>query len=542
MSRPRFSRRTFPLVLMALALAMSVRAQETTPSEDLALQAYRKGEVERAVALYTTALSETADANHRARIQVQIAWNLFSIGRLDEVRTHLRAALVEDPSLSLLSDYYTPEFLEIFESSRRSNLEHGGGTPPPDLEVTIAAVNDRIAAGADLEGALADVDRLLAAYPRDGRLLPLKAQLLTLLGRTEEANALSAAHAGAEGALYADAVSATDLVLRANRLLEQGDATTALQLTRQAVTLSPNNYMALELMAEAAQRVADWKSAEYALKTALALQPDNIDLKLRLGETFVATFEASAARDIFKSLTEKFPHSDRAWASLGLLEARLGNHDRALDALGRAIAENALLPEVQLAHGELLLLKGEVDGALRSFEAAANLLRTDPQLEARRGQALLAKGRSAEALPRLRAAVAGGFEKPDVQRALALALALEGLHAESERVIAAVEQDAAGDRELVTGFLALERRDYAAAERTLAVLAESRRDVATMVNLLAAAVYPQARYAEAVRLLERAHGLAPQTGIVADNLAKARAALAAEQLGAVARLTRALPE
>lgn len=524
---------------MVLALAMAIAAQETTPSEDLALQAYRKGEVERAVELYTTALSETADANHRARIQVQIAWNLFSIGRLDDVRTHLRAALVEEPSLSLLSDYYTPEFLEIFEASRRAGLEHGGGAPPPDLESTIVAVNDRIAGGADLEGALADIDRLLAAYPRDGRLLPLKAQLLNLLGRTEEANALGA---GTEGALYADAVSATDLVLRANRLLEQGDATTALQLTRQAVTLSPNNYMALELMAEAAQRVADWKSAEYALKTALALQPDNIDLKLRLGETFIATFEASAARDIFKALTEKFPHSDRAWASLGLLEARLGNHDRALDALGRAIAENALLPEVQLAHGELLLLKGDVEGALRSFEAAANLLRSDPQLEARRGQALLAKARSAEALPHLRAAVAGGFEKPDVQRALALALALEGLHAESERVIAAVEPDAAGDRELVFGFLALARRDFAGAEKTLRALAESRPGAAAMVNLLAAAVYPQVRYADAVSLLERAYALTPQAAVVADNLAKARAALAAEQLGAAARVTRAPPQ
>ncbi len=125
--------------------------------------------------------------------------------------------------------------------------------------------------------------------------------------------------------------------------------------------MSPTNYMALELMAEAAQQVADWKSAEYALKSALSLQPDNIDLKLRLGEVYLATFEASAARDIFKSLTEQFPNSDRPWASLGLLEARLGNFDRALEALARAIHENSLLPEVQLANGELLLMRGDVD-------------------------------------------------------------------------------------------------------------------------------------------------------------------------------------
>ena len=67
-----------------------------------------------AVELYTAALAETDDPAHRARIQVQIAWNLFTMGRPDEVLTHFRIALTEQPNLSLPADYYTPEFLEIF--------------------------------------------------------------------------------------------------------------------------------------------------------------------------------------------------------------------------------------------------------------------------------------------------------------------------------------------------------------------------------------------------------------------------------------------
>ena len=136
--------------------------------------------------------------------------------------------------------------------------------------------------------------------------------------------------------------SVPDLILRANRLLEAGDATTALQLVRQAVQRQPNNPFTLELMAEAAQQTADWQATEFALKSALGLQPDNIGLKLRLGEVYLATFEASAARDLFKELTERYPSSDRAWASLGLLEARLHNNERALDSLGRALAEPSL--------------------------------------------------------------------------------------------------------------------------------------------------------------------------------------------------------
>jgi tetratricopeptide (TPR) repeat protein len=533
------------VLLSTLLIPFVVSAQETTPSEELALEAYRQGASERAVELYTAALSETEDAGHRARIQVQIAWNLFTMGRPDEVRTHFRIALTEEPNLSLPTDYYTPEFLEIFEQARRSNYEGaaGDGAPAPDLEVTITSINERIASEADLEGALADVDRLMQAYPRDWRLIPLKAQILNLLGRTDEAAALARVRNGTiDSQIYDDSVSATDLVLRANRLLEQGDATTALQLSRQAVKLSPTNYMALELMAEAAQRVADWKSAEYALKSALSLQPDNIDLKLRLGEVYLATFEASAARDVFKALTEQYPNSDRPWASLGLLEARLGNTDRALEALARAIHENSLLPEVQLANGELLLLRGDVAGALVSLEAAANLLRNDAQVEARLGQAMLASGRAKEALAHLRTAVEGGFDKPDVQRSLALALALNGMFAESRRVIDATEADPSGDRDVVLGFLELQRGNFAGAEQTFAEIAEARPGDPATVNILAATIYPQERYDESVDLLERAHQIDPESEIISSNLAKAKAAAAAEDLAANARDVRPQPQ
>jgi len=96
-------------------------AQSATPSEESALQAYRAGEIDRAVDLYTKALSETDDPNHRARLQVQIAWNLFFLGRSEEVKTHLRAALLEDPNLALDDAYYNQEFLDLFERARRTN-------------------------------------------------------------------------------------------------------------------------------------------------------------------------------------------------------------------------------------------------------------------------------------------------------------------------------------------------------------------------------------------------------------------------------------
>jgi tetratricopeptide (TPR) repeat protein len=532
------------VVVLLLLVVPSVAAQEATPSEEAGNEAYRQGSFGDAVELFTKALSETDDPNHRARLQVQIAWTLFALGQEAQVATHLGAALVEDPALALDDSYYSQDFLDLFKSVQRRAFESSGqdGTPAPDLEATIASVNDRIASNTDLEGALVDVDRLLGAYPRDGRLIPIKVQILNLLGRQEEANNLTISRGvGTDSAGYETGFSVPDLILRANRLLEEGDATTALQLVRQAVQRQPNNPFALELMAEAAQQTADWQSAEFALKSALGLQPDNIGLKLRLGEVYLATYEASAARDIFKELTEEYPTSDRAWASLGLLEARLHNNERALASLSRALSENPMLPEVQLAKGELLLIEGDFDGAVTALEAAEKLIPNDAQLEARLGQALLAKGRSEEALGHLRAAMEGGFDAPDVQRSLALALALNEMYSESRRTLAEATSDAGGDHAVVVGYLELKRELYTEAEETLTAIANARPNDPASVNLLSAAIYPQGRFDEAVALLSRAHELDPTLEIVEKNLVTAEAARAAEILGANARPVRAIP-
>ena len=519
-------------LLLAVLAAGAAFAQQATPSEELALQAYREGSFSRAVQLYTRALSETDDPGHRAQLHVSIAWTLFALGRQGEVDTHLRAALVEDPELSLVPDYYTKEFIELFDTTKariRSAALDSGTAPPPDLEATLAAVNARLESGRDLEGALADVEKLLVAYPADGRLLPLRAELLRLLGRDDEAQAILQAY-GPGAAVPVASLSIPDLILRANRLLDEGDADAAFGLLREAVSRQPTNVAALELMAEAAVRTGRWQDAEFALKSALGLQPDNLNLQLRLGGVYLAKNDTSAARDVFRELTERYPHSDRAWASLGLLDAQLGNTDRALLELAQALEENPLLPEVQLGYGELLLTQGRAAEALAAFQAAKNLLPDDPQLEARTGQALLAAGRSGDVGAHLRAAIDGGFRPCDVQRSWVLNLIGNGDHAEAARALADIPGDPRRDRDIVQGVLLLEQGALAESEAVLRRAAELRASDAALLNLLAAAIYEQQRYGEAVDILRRAADLQPGNEAIARNLERAEAARAAELL------------
>ncbi len=538
-------RMTAVFVCITLSIVGLVSAQETTPSEEAAVQAYRQGSFSQAVTLYTKALSETEDAEHRARLHINISWTLFALGRTDEVNTHLHAALVEFPALSLIRDYYTEEFMEFFERARRRVIDGDidSGPPAPDLEATLAAVDSRIAQESDLEGALADIDRLLPAYPLDGRLIPLKVQLLTMLGRTEEAQNL--AQGRTDGLLGPGAIGAIpipDLILRANRMLEQGDSETALELLKSAISRQPSNVAALELMAEAAQQEQRWQEAEFALKSALGLQPENIGLNLRLGEVYLSKGDASAARDVFRQLTQQFPQSDRAWAALGLLDANLGNLDQAEDELARALEENPLLAEVQLAFGELVLRRGDSERALQAFSAAANLLREDPAVQARTGQALLGLGRYHEAEPLLRRSIEQGFNGADVQRALVLCQLQQGNLLEGERLLDRVGPGSQGDGDILQSMLLLERGQADQALTLMEPLTRERSGEPMVLNLLAGILYRLERYQDAVDVLTQANEMAPDDTVIENNLSHAGAALAAVELQTQAQPTKAIAD
>jgi tetratricopeptide (TPR) repeat protein len=212
-----------------------------------------------------------------------------------------------------------------------------------------------------------------------------------------------------------------------------------------------------------------------------------------------------------------------------------------LSHLDRAIEENPLLPEVQLARGELLLAAGAPKAAYTALEAAANLLHDDAQLEGRLGQALLAIERSEDALTHLRAAVAGGFTPDDIERALALALALNGKLAESERVLSQAGIADNQDSEVIRGLIRFERKTYAAAEEILRPVVTARANEPGILNLFSAVLYNQTRYQEAIGYLEDAEEIDPTAERIVVNLSVARAARAAELLAKNATTVKAAP-
>ncbi len=528
------------VVFLLLSTALPARADETTASEKAGQLAYREGRFAAAVQLYTAALAETTDSAHRAKLHVKIAWTDFALGKEHEAATHLKAALVENPGLTLVSDYYTSEFMDLFQAARKELADAqqtAVSAPAPDLEATLAGIQQKVGVGEDLEAALADLDRLIAVYPTDSRLIPLRRELLQKLGRspdeplnlpTATSNQPPLPPPSQASALERESVS--DLILQANNMLQSHQVEQALPLLREAVDRQPSNVAALDLLAEAAQSAARWEEAKFALKSALTYQKDNIELSLRLGEVYLAMGDTSAARDVFRGVIKRFPHSDRAWAALGLIEAELGKRDEALAKLQRALEENPLLPEVQLAYGELLLQAGKADEALQALRTAANLLDQDPQVEARLGQALLALGNGKDALGKLDAGVAGGFTPQDVLRARLLGQIEAGNLAEARRELASGALNSGTDTTLLTGLVALASASPDKALESFRNAARERPNDPAVLNLVGIALFRLARYQDAVPLFGRAAELAPKNSVFSRNLNIARTAQAGVDL------------
>ncbi len=116
------------------------------------------------------------------------------------------------------------------------------------------------------------------------------------------------------------------------------------------------------------------------------------------------------------------------------------------------------------------------------------------------------------------------------------------MNAESERVLSQAGIAENLDSEIIRGLLMLQKSNYAAAEEILRPVVTARANEAAVLNLFAAALYNQGRFAEAVTYLEGAEDLDRSKIAVAENLAVARAARAAEVLAANATTVKAAPQ
>jgi len=529
------------LLAAALALLLATGATAADPLAE-ATEAWRAGDLPRAARLFAAAADAETDPLHRADIRVKLAWTYFLMSARSKAEEALDAALVDQPQLELVPDYYTEEFLAMFATARERRAAAPAGAPVrqtrPEAPVSLQALRQKLAQAVDfaaVDAVLSELRQVETAAPVTHlpEILELKAEVLERLGRTEE----SLEHRGRLAALRATAQAPAssspwplDTLLEARRLLANNLAAESAALMRGVLKELPSCGPALEIFGEALLAAGRYDEAYGALQTALFAN-ETPELLLALGEVELRRGRDANARNAFRRATEADPGNDRAWAALGLLAARRGDRAAAGAALDQALQANGTLFEARVVRAQLALAVGEAGEASQHLRRALQVRSDDPWASGWLGVALLASGSLDAAEPALRLGHASRPQQFDLY--LAELLRRRG---DPEGALDLATGHAGDDAAAATlrGRCLL---DLGRAGEAATVLREAlavRPDDGRLRYLLGQALHAQRDWEGAVTALTAAAAAPDAPAEVKAGLDQARATLAAQRLAETA--------
>jgi tetratricopeptide (TPR) repeat protein len=118
----------------------------------------------------------------------------------------------------------------------------------------------------------------------------------------------------------------------------------------------------------------DFKSLEWAAR----LDPGNADYRNHLGRYYdLVTRDPNSAVALYKAAVQLNPHSARYWFDLASAYQVLGDTGNQTSSLERAIQADSMTPDVAWEAGNLYLVQGENEKALREFRV---VIANDPSL------------------------------------------------------------------------------------------------------------------------------------------------------------------
>ena len=197
----------------------------------------------------------------------------------------------------------------------------------------------------------------------------------------------------------------------------------------------------------------DWDGAVAAFRRGLELDPDDAELRHRLGTALYLRGEIRTARAELERAAAEAPELAQAHYSLGVLLQDEGRHREAAARFAAALRARPSYLEARLRLAFTLRRSGDAEGALAEYRRVS---RTDPDLvEAAFGEAmaLVVLHRWGAARTRLEQAVEAHPREPGVAHALArvLAAAPDERVRDGERALTMVDRLASQGRTLELG-------------------------------------------------------------------------------------------
>lgn len=323
-------------------------------------------------------------------------------------------------------------------------------------------------------------DALLAKNPKNGAALLALAQLAAVNGASKDEVA-----ALLTKAVDANPTDAAPRLLLIDLLLRNKDYKQALSVAQNAVSALPNSTDLLAALGRVQQVSVDVNQAIATYGKLVAMQPLSSLPLVRLADAQVANKDLKAAEQSLRKALEIKPDAIEAQLGLVMLAMEGKRYGDALK-VARSIQEQR--PKELVGY----VMEGDISAAQKNWEAAAAAYRSGLQQAANTELAIK----------------------------LSAVLIASGKTAEAERFQTAWRKEHPKDQAFVLrlGELALQRKDYEAAEKAYRAVLEIQPDNALALNNLAW-VTGQLKKDGAIAYAEKANQISPNQPAFMDTLA-----------------------
>lgn len=273
------------------------------------------------------------------------------------------------------------------------------------------------------EQALEVFDAMVTEDPREVETWFNRSEVLTLLGRDDEASA------SLDRALAIDPAHKGSLRELTNQLFEKGDFGLAAAHLNDLLKLAPTE--ADHWLRRAAELLKEGKATEATLiyNAILENDPTNLPASLALGDLLMAMDDVERADRTYSLVLQHHPDSPEAHLKKGLLLNRQGRWGAAIQLFNRAISLRFDFREAWAAKAQVLMAREKPKEALEAFERLVSLDDTQHAAWLGRAQAHLALGeedKAAQAARRVLALSDGNAEAHEILNRLGVATRPQG--------------------------------------------------------------------------------------------------------------------
>ncbi len=216
-----------------------------------------------------------------------------------------------------------------------------------------------------------DADRALAAFQAATRYNPA----LTASWRAQADLARAAGRAAAADLAEAQLTRLQALpreLLVVTNHLHEGRILKAEEIARAFLRANPRHVEGMRLLADIGSRLGVHEDADFLLETAIALEPDNLQLRIDHIQVLRKRQKFSAALEQARTLLDREPHSPVFQSLFAIESMQAGDYETALamfETVLKALPNDAVS---RTSYGHALKTYGKSDEAIASYRAAVS--------------------------------------------------------------------------------------------------------------------------------------------------------------------------